>query len=100
MVLRAIALRRVLQTVERALPRQCLAVRAQHRAQLPRQHRERRVLAQRVVVVEVLIAQCQAEDPLAHQPLDLMLNIARVAPVPETLREPTDQPQATIHLAQ
>jgi hypothetical protein len=29
-----------------------------------------------------------------------MLNIARVAPVAETLREPMDQPQATIHLAQ
>ena len=99
-VLRGIVLRRVLKTVERALARQCLAVRAQHRGQLPGQRRERRVLAQFVVVVEVLVAQCQAEDPLADQRLDLMLHIARVTPVAETLREPTDQPKATIHLAQ
>ena len=68
--------------------------------QLPGQHRERRVLAQFVVIVEVLVAQRQAEDPLPHQRLDLMLDIARIAPVPEALAEPTDQAQAAIHLAQ
>jgi len=99
-VLRRIVLRRMLKAVECALARQCLAVRAQHRGQLAGQRGERRVLAQFVVVVEVLIAQGQAEDPLAHQSLDPVLHIAGVAPVPETLREPTDQPQATIHLAQ
>jgi hypothetical protein len=99
-ILRAMPLRHVLETIERALARQCLAVRAQHGLQLPGQRHKRRVLAQLVVVVEVLVAQCQTEDPLAHQRLDLMLHIARVAPVSETLGEPTDQPQATIHLAQ
>jgi hypothetical protein len=94
------ALRRVLKTVERALARQCLAVRAQHGDQLPSQHRERRVLAQLVVIVEALIAHCQAEDPLADQRLRPMLDITGVATVTETLGEPTDQPQATIHLAQ
>ena len=52
------------------------------------------------MIVEVLVAQHQAEDPLAHQGLNLMLHIPRIATVAETLGEPTDQPQATIHLAQ
>ena len=98
-VLRAIAFRRVLKTVERALARH-RTVRPQYRGQLPGQCDKRRVLAQLVVVVEILMAQCQAEDPLTHQRLDLMLHIARVAPVTETPRKPTDQPKATIHLAQ
>jgi hypothetical protein len=42
--------------------------------QLARQHRKRRVLAELVVIVEVFIPQCQAEDALSHQGLDLMLD--------------------------
>ena len=63
-ILRSVAPRRVLQTIERALARQSLAVRPQHRMQLPGQHTEGRVLAQLVVIVEVLVAQHQAKDPL------------------------------------
>src|SRR5208282_4494696 len=87
-------------TIERALARQGFAVRAQHRGKLPSQRRKSWILAQLVVIVEVLIAKCQAKNPLANQRLDLMLDIARVAPVAEALREPTDQPQAAINLAQ
>jgi hypothetical protein len=41
----------------------------QHRAQLARQHRKRRVLVQLVVIVQILIPQPQAKDPLPHQRL-------------------------------
>ena len=77
------ALRRVLQTIERALARQRLAVRPQHRIQLPGQHTEGRVLAQLVVIVEVLVAQHQAKDPLPDQRLDPVLDVARIATVGE-----------------
>jgi hypothetical protein len=99
-VLRAMTLRRVLNTIERALACQSLAVRAQHRSQLPGQRRENWILTQLVVVVEVFIAQHQAEDPLPHHRLDPMLDIARVTPVAEAAGKPTNQPQAAIHLAQ
>ena len=80
-ILRRMAPRRVLQTIERALASQRLAVGPQHRAQLARQHRQRCVLAELVVIIEVLIAQRQAEDALPDQCVDLMLDIARIAPI-------------------
>ena len=49
---------------------------------------------------KVLVAQHQAEDPLSHQRLDLMLDVARVAPVGEALGEPTHQPETAVHLPQ
>lgn len=52
----AMALGRVLQTIERALAGQGLAIGTQSRVQLARQHREGFVLAQFVVIVEVLVA--------------------------------------------
>jgi len=55
-ILRRMAPWRVLQAIERALASQWLAVAPQLRAQLACQHRERRVLAQLVVIVEILIA--------------------------------------------
>jgi hypothetical protein len=51
-MLRRMSPGRVLQAIERALA-QRFAVGPQHRAQLARQHRKRRVLAQLVVIVEV-----------------------------------------------
>jgi hypothetical protein len=52
------------------------------------------------VIVEVLIPQCQAEDTLPHQGLDLMLDIARIAPIDEAVGEATHQPEAPVHLSQ
>ena len=91
---------RVLETIERALARQCFTVRPQHRMQLAGQHAERRVFAQLVVVIEVLVAQHQAEDPLSHQCLNPVLNVTSIATVGEATGEPTDQSKATIHLPQ
>ena len=99
-ILRRMPPRRVLEAIQRALAGQRLAVGPQHRAQLPRQHRKRRVLAQLVVIVEVFVAQCQAEDALPYQRLDLMLDIARVAPVDEAVGEATHQPEAPVDLSQ
>jgi hypothetical protein len=99
-VLRAMPLRCVFKTIERALARQSFAVRAQYRAQLPRQRCKGGILAQLVVIIEVLIPQRQAEDPLPYQCLDLMFDVARIAPVAEASGEPTHQPEAAIHLAQ
>ena len=99
-VLRGMAPRHVLQAIERALAGQRLAVGPQDRRQLARQHCEGRILAQLVVIVEVLVAQRQAEDPLPNQRLDLVLDKAGVAPVGEARRKPAHQPKAAIHLAQ
>ena len=99
-VLRRMAPRRVLQTIERALASQRLAVGPQHRAQLARQHRERRVLAQLIVIVEVLVAERQTEDALSDQRVNLMLNIAGIAPIDEAVGEATYQSEATVDLSQ
>ena len=99
-ILRRMPPRRVLQAIECAFAGQRFAVGPQHRAQLPRQHRKRRVLAQLVVIVQVFIAQRQAEDALPHQGLDLMLDIARVASIDEAVGKATHQPDAPVHLSQ
>jgi hypothetical protein len=94
------ALRRVLKAIERALTGQRLAVRSQHRFQFARQHRERRVLAQLIVIDKVLVAQREAKNPLPHQRLHLMLDKARIAPVGEARRKPPHQAEPAIDLPQ
>jgi hypothetical protein len=99
-ILRSLAPGRVLKTVERALARQGFAVRPQYRMQSTRQHTERRILAQPIVIVEVLVAQHQAKDPLPNQRLDPVLDVPGIATVGEASDEPTDQTEATIHPSQ
>ena len=87
--------RRQLQPVQRALARQRLAVvaallqAAQHRAQ-------QRVLAQRVVIVQILVAQRHAEDALTHQRLHLVHDVGGVAVVGEAGRHPAEQPDRLV----
>jgi len=90
----------MLQAIERALASQRLAVGPQHRAQLARQHRKRQVLAQLVVIIQVFVAQCETEDALSHQRLNLMLDIAPVAPIDEAVGEATHQPEAPVDLSE
>ena len=52
------------------------------------------------MIVEIFIAQRQAEDALSHQGLDLMLDIARVAPINEAVGKATHQPEAPVDLSQ
>ena len=53
-----------------------------------------------IVVVQVFIAQRDAEHPLADQGLDRVFEQPRIAPVGETGGHPTDQPEAAIQLPQ
>ena len=61
-MLRPIALRHMLETIERARARQGLAIRPQQRMQLAGQNPKHRVLAQFAVIVELLVARRQAEN--------------------------------------
>ena len=99
-ILRRVTPRGMLQAIERALASQRLAVGPQHRAQLARQHRKRQVLAQLVVIIQVFVAQCETEDALSHQRLNLMLDIAPVAPIDEAVGEATHQPEAPVDLSE
>ncbi len=67
-----------LQPVERRLAGHRRAVRAPRR-KLARQHRQHRIVAQLVVVVEILVAERDAEHPLADQRRDLVLDQLRRA---------------------
>ena len=62
---------------------------AQHRAQ-------QRILAQRVVIVQILVAQRQAEDALTHQRLHLVHDVGGVAVVGEAGRHPAEQPDRLV----
>jgi hypothetical protein len=55
---------------------------------------------ERVVIVEILVAQRQAAEPLAQQLGKRVIAVARVAPVREGLGQRARQAQAAIHLAQ
>ena len=68
-----------LQPVERRLAGHRRAVLAP-RLELARQHRHHRIVAQLVVVVEVLVAERDPEHPLADQRRHLMLDQLRTPP--------------------
>ena len=68
--------------------------------QLACQHRHHRIVAQFVVVVEVLVAKRDASHPLRHQRHDLMLDILLTASVTETRSKSGHQPDRTIGRAQ
>ena len=91
--------RAVLQTVHRALAGQRRAVPAPA-LQLVREQRQNRIVAQRVVVVDVLVAQRKPDDALAHKAPKRTLDILRRAAVVETARNPADQIDGPIGLAQ
>jgi hypothetical protein len=59
--------------------------------QLAGQDRHHRVVAQLVMVVQVLVAQGHGEHPLAHQGRHLVLDQLRPARVPEATGQPPDQ---------
>jgi len=64
------------------------------------QHRQHRVVTQRVVVDQVFVAERQAEHPLPHQGADLMLDQLRGTAIPEAQSEPVDQPDRPIRRSQ
>ena len=68
--------------------------------QLAGQHRQHRVMAQVVVVVQVLIAKRDADDALHHHGLDLVLHQLRGACIGEAGGKPLGQPDRPVGLAE
>jgi hypothetical protein len=91
--------RRVFQAVQRALSTESRAVRTA-RLQTIREQRQHRIKAQGIVIVHVLIAQRQADNPLADQRFERMHYSPRIAPVPKARPNPIDQANRSIHLPQ
>ena len=81
------ARRRVLQTVQRRLARQRRAI-PPTRLQPAQNRTQNRVAAQLVMVHNVLVAQRDPEDPLAHQRRHIVHNPIRRATVRKTSRKP------------
>ena len=79
-----------LQPVQRRLARHRRAILAP-RFQLAGEDRHHRVMAQLIVIDEVLIAERQSEHPLADQRLDLVLDQVLAARVAEAGGEPIDE---------
>jgi len=82
---------RQLQPIERRFARQRRTVLAPG-GELAGQHRQDRVVPQLVVVVEILVAERQPEDPLADQRLDRMLDRLRYPRIAEASGELPDDP--------
>ena len=80
-----------LQPVQRRFARQGRAIRAP-RFQLAGQDRHHRVMAQIVVVDQILVAQRNPKHPLPNQGGHRVLNQIRRAVVGETAGKPLDQP--------
>jgi len=95
-----------LQTVQRALARQGFAPIPLARTGLARrigllgQHRQQRIGAQLVVVVQVFVAQRQPINPLRHQFSNRVLHLLWDPMVSKAGREALDDPRPLLHLAQ
>ena len=83
------------KAIERALARQRRAVRSP-RLELAGQYRHHRILPKRVVVVQILVAERHADNPLQHQGPHLVFNEFRRAPIGEARRKPLRQPDRPI----
>jgi hypothetical protein len=88
----------VLQPVQRALAAERRTV-GTPRFQPVRKQRQDRIEPQVVVIVHILVAQCQADDPLADQRPERMHHPPRIATVSEARRDPVDQADRPIRLA-
>ena len=58
------------------------------------------VAAQRVVIVQILVAQRDPVDPLRHQIRQRVLDLPGLAIIRTAARDPVHQPQPPVHLAQ
>jgi hypothetical protein len=89
----------MLQTVQGALPRQ-KPRRLAGAIELAEEDAENRIAAKFVVVVEVLVAERQAEYPLGDQSLQRVNGEKRAAAVGKASREPIRQSDRLVRLAQ
>src|SRR5262245_62899620 len=67
---------------------------------LARQDGEQRILAQLLVVEQILVAERDAVNPLPDQLLDAVLDQPGVPVIGEARGQPTKDPSPTLHLAQ
>ena len=88
-----------LQPVQRALAGQRRAVRPPRR-ELAGQHRQHRIVPQLIVVDQVLVAQRDAEHPLATSVATSCSISPGIAPIREAGGEPLDQPDRPVGRAQ
>ena len=84
-----------LQPVERRFARDRSTI-LPPRRELASQHRHHRVMAQLVMVVQVLVAECQTEHALADERAHLMLDQMRRTAILEAGRKPLDQADRSI----
>ncbi|ESX23341.1 hypothetical protein X765_29085 [Mesorhizobium sp. LSHC440B00] len=89
-----------LQPVERRLAGNGRAFLVTARLELAGQHRQHRIMAQLVMVVQVLVAERQREDALADKRLHLMLDRCRPAGIHETAGKAADQPDRPVRQPQ
>ncbi len=99
LVVKAGRLLRPLQTVQGRLAGNRRAIGAA-RLQFAGQHRKQGIVPQGIVIVEVLIPQRQAKNPLPRQRRHRMLDKRGSAPVDETLGKPLDKLQSLVGAAQ
>ncbi len=90
---------RQFQPVQRRLAGHCGAVRAP-RPKLPRQHRHQWIVAQRLMVVEVLVAERDGEYPLPDKRRDRMLDMGLGSPIDKARCQPIHHPDRPIRRAQ
>jgi hypothetical protein len=88
-----------LQPVERRLAGHRRAILAPRR-ELPRQNRHQRIMAQFVVVVEILVTQRDPEHPLTDERHNLVLDQVLAPLVVKARRKPIDQSDRPIRRAQ
>ena len=88
-----------LQPVQRRLAGNRRAILAP-RLELARQHRHHRIMAQFVVVIEILVAERDPEHPLPDQGRDLVLDPFRTPLVVEARRKPIHHTDGSIRRAQ
>jgi hypothetical protein len=92
--------------MQRALARQWLAAVAvlapipAERVSLPGQNRQQRVLAELLVVAQILVTEGDPIHPLTHELLNAVLHQPRVPVVGEARGQPTKNPPPPLYLGQ
>jgi hypothetical protein len=89
-----------LEAVERALAGQRRAAPMALRRQLPQQRAHHRIVAQPLVIVQILVAERHAKHPLPEQRAHRMLDRILSAFIDETARQPVDHTDRCIRLAE
>lgn len=99
LVIAARRLHRALQTVQRRFARDRRAIGATGR-ELAGERRKQRIVAQRVVIVQIFVAERQTDQPLSEKRFDLVLDQHGIATIDKAGRKALRQPQRFVDLSQ